>query len=61
MVSTYQLWADDFWEIWKALVMEYLLDVFLPSDNLSDLNFKIFLSSSYSSGSLILMPLMLTV
>ncbi len=27
-MPAYQLWADDFWNVWKALVVEHLLDVF---------------------------------
>ncbi len=28
MMLAYYLWSDDFWNIEKALVIEYLLDVF---------------------------------
>ena len=29
IVLTYNLRADDFWDIWKALVLEYSLNIFL--------------------------------
>ncbi len=28
VMLAYQLWADDFQNVWKALVVEHLLDIF---------------------------------